>query len=86
MLILTIHPRFAHMISLSRGEKSIESLDAAFRPDRPISLIALYASAPEKSLMGLVRAFQVLVDTPRVALAGRPKRMRSQPRGLLEVF
>ena len=61
LLILSIKPRFAHMIL--RGEKTIE-----LRRRSPRCLtefwIALYATTPEKAMIGVVRGSEVLVTTP----------------------
>jgi predicted transcriptional regulator len=61
LLLLAIHPRFARMIL--RGEKTVELRRRA--PNRPAGYwIALYSTSPEKALIGLVRAAEVLIDTP----------------------
>ena len=61
MLLLSIHPRFARMI-LS-GEKTVELRRRA--PRRPPEFwVALYATAPECAVIGIVRACEVLVGRP----------------------
>jgi predicted transcriptional regulator len=60
-MLLAIHPRFARLIL--RGEKTFELRRRA--PGlRAGSWIALYATAPEQALTGLVRAEEILVGHP----------------------
>lgn len=66
MLLLAIHPHFARMIL--QGKKTVELRRRA--PSRQTNFwIALYSTAPEKALIGLVRAAEVLVDTPEAPVA-----------------
>lgn len=61
MIVLSIRPRFARMILL--GEKTVELRRRA--PRRSTDFwIALYATAPERAIVGVVRAREVLVGSP----------------------
>ncbi|OJW27633.1 MAG: hypothetical protein BGO49_23075 [Planctomycetales bacterium 71-10] len=61
LLLLSIKPRFAHMIL--RGEKYVELRRRA--PRCPTDFwLALYATTPERAVIGVVRARQVVVATP----------------------
>lgn len=61
MLLLSINPRFAHMIL--RGDKFIELRRRAPRCSTDFWL-ALYATTPERAVIGVVRAREVVVATP----------------------
>ncbi len=61
MLLLSINPRYAHMIL--RGEKTIELRRRAPRCSLDFWM-ALYATSPEQSLVGLVQAVEILADRP----------------------
>ena len=61
MLLLSISPRFAHLI-LS-GEKVVELRRRAPRCSTDFWL-ALYATTPERAVIGVVRAREVVVATP----------------------
>ncbi len=61
MLLFSINPRFAHMIL--RGEKTIELRRRVPRCSSDFWM-ALYATSPEQSLVGLVQAVEILVDRP----------------------
>jgi predicted transcriptional regulator len=61
VLLLSIHPHLARLIL--QGEKTIELRRRA--PRRPPEFwIALYATAPMRALVGLVKASEILVDQP----------------------
>lgn len=61
MLLFSINPRFAHMIL--RGEKYVELRRRAPRCSTDFWL-ALYSTTPERAVIGVVRARQVVVTTP----------------------
>ena len=61
MLLLSINPRFARMIL--RGEKTVELRRRAPRCSTEF-WIALYATAPERAMIGVVRAREVIVGSP----------------------
>lgn len=63
MLLLSINPRYARMIL--RGAKTIELRRRAPRCSTDFWL-ALYATTPERAVIGIVLAREVIVTTPEV--------------------
>ena len=61
LLLLSINPRFARMIL--QGDKTIELHSRAPRRSTDFWL-ALYATTPERAVIGIVRAREVIVATP----------------------